>query len=95
MNNTQIEKIIEERCYVEYCGNGDPTNGHKIKLSEVGKKELTNYIQENYVSKSSSKKIETEIVHKLLASINSFLAENGLKDTDGTSLTFSPERIKL
>ena len=30
---------------------------------------------------------------KILASINSFLAEKGITDTDGTPLTFSPERF--
>jgi len=37
--------------------------------------------------------VEQEVKVKLLASINSFLAEQGIKDTDGTPLTFSPERF--
>lgn len=37
--------------------------------------------------------IEQETEVKLLASINSFLTEQGIKDTDGTPLTFSPERF--
>lgn len=35
--------------------------------------------------------LEKEIVYKLLATINNCLAENGIKDTDGTPVTFSPE----
>jgi len=42
---------------------------------------------------TKEEEIEQEVKVKLLASINSFLAEQGIKDTDGTPLTFSPERF--
>jgi hypothetical protein len=57
---------------------------------------------ENYVemlkphireSKKQAVEVEEDTKVKLLASINSFLAEQGIKDTDGTPLTFSPERF--
>lgn len=70
-------------------------NGGEMNI--YSHKDIFDFFAPHLSNKSELKKeavIENEVVNKLLASINSFLAENGIKDADGTPLTFSPERIQ-
>jgi hypothetical protein len=63
----------------------------EVKKKQVGLKHATEIVDALIETEREETEEETKL--KLLASINSFLVEQGIKDTDGTSLTFSPERF--
>lgn len=83
----QIEKIIEDRCYVESCANGDSYAGHKIKMSTQGMKELLGLFQGMKDLLGLLIKKDLELKKEALQGFVEYLEKtNVISETDGTLL---------